>query len=357
MTMSRWKQAVLLGLTITPLAWAAPKLGVDVSKSSDRVEIRFSQPVPFATLTQKWQEKPHRLEITVPKVEWAGKGGTRIDKGVIQKVDIKPAQGGVTVTVMALQSPKMSWVSSADQKTWTLRMATNELSYSNEPARLPNEAAAAVPAKPVQTVEKPPSKPVATPPSKPVTIHNPTPVPVTPPVTPPATQKGPAEGPEQKPITINLKNKDLPTAIREMARAAGMEADVGPGVEGTVTASFTDTPLARCLTSVLGKQAKLYEFKVVNNRLRVFGDGETGGTTLVTSAPPTTPTTAASGQQVSDYFPIVPEKPVSDLAAAVRKAVAGVDVIQDDRLNVLFVSGDAAEVEKVRNLLQNVLAK
>ena len=264
---------------------------------------------------------------------------------MLQRVDVKQGQGSVTVSVLSLQSPKMNWVSSADRKTWTLRIATNEMAASADPPRLPNAATAVAPAAPksfsdvaVQTS----SKPVAAPP----------PVRVRPPVSPPST----SNGADQKPITLTLQNKDLPTAIREMAKAAGLEADVGPGVEGSVTASFTDTPLARALTSVLGKQAKLYEFKIVNNRLRVFADSDSAGTTLVTSAP-TQAGTPRNVNLVSDYFPIVADKPVSELAQAVRRAVTDVEVIQDDRLNVLFVRGDAADIEKVRNLLQKVLAK
>ncbi|MBT9583319.1 hypothetical protein IV102_08210 [bacterium] len=341
--MSTWKHTLALGLAISPWSWADPKLSVDLKKGSDKVEIRFSQSAPFETVTQKWRENPHRLEITVPKVEWSGKASSNIDKGVLQRVEMKQGQGSVTVTVLSLQNPKMSWVSSADRKTWTLRIATTEMAASAEPPRLPNAAAvSAAPKSFADLAVQTSGKPVSAPP----------PVRVRPPATPPST----SNGVEQKLITLNLQNRDLPTAIREMARAAGLEADIGPGVEGSVTASFTDTPLARALTSVLGKQARLYEFKIVNHRLRVFADADSAGTTLVTSAP-TQAGTPRSVNLVSDYFPIVADKPVSELAQAVRRAVTDVEVIQDDRLNVLFVRGDAADIEKVRNLLQKVLAK
>ena len=60
---------------------------------------------------------------------------------------------------------------------------------------------------------------------------------------------------------------------------------------------------------------------------------------------------------VSDYFPLKADKSVREMAGAVQRLVSDVEVIQDDRLNVLFVRGDAADLEKVRNLLQNALAK
>jgi hypothetical protein len=343
--MSTWKLSLGVALALSPWAWADPKLAMNVVKSSDKVEIRLSQSAPFANVTQKWRENPHRLDITIPRVEWSGKGSTTIDKGILQRVEVKPGEGSVTVSLFALQSPKMSWVSSADKKTWTLRVATSEMASSTEPPRLPDGSAVhatATASKPLGGLAVQPSRP------NPVRVR---------PATTPPPSKPASSGAEQKLISVNIQNKDLPTAIREMARAAGMEADIGPGVEGSVTASFTDTPLARALTSVLGKQAKLYEFKIVDNRLRVFADADAAGTTLVPTGPNTPQQPPKNINVISDYFPILPEKPVGELAQAVRRAVGDVEVIQDDRLNVLFVRGDAADVEKVRNLLQKVLAK
>lgn len=351
--MSRSHTGLLFAIALTGWVWADPKLGVDVHKASDRVELRLSQDRPFENVTQKWRENPHRLEITIPKVEWQGKAVSNIDKGVLQKVEVKPGAGTVTVTLFALQNPKMSWVSSPDKKNWTLRISAGELASGNEPPKLPviSKAPAASPgfaslpaAKPAQTPSRPAERPQANNP------NNARPVPPTP----------PRSTVDQRTISVSFINKDLPAAIREMAQAAGLEADIGPGVKGSVTATFKDTPLSQALTNVLGKQQDLYEMKIEGNRVRVFGDNSGAGATLVpTVTPPPSETVGGtrSLNLVSDYFPLMADKSASQLVSAIRRAVADVEVIHDDRLNVLFVRGEAGDLEKVRNLLQNVLAK
>ncbi|MBN9416230.1 MAG: hypothetical protein J0I12_12380 [Candidatus Eremiobacteraeota bacterium] len=358
--MSRNHAGFLFAIALNGLAWADPKLGVDVHKTSDRVEVKLSQDKPFENVTQKWRENPHRLEITVPKVEWQGKAVSNIDKGVLQKIEVKPGSGVVVVTVYALQSPKMSWVSSADKKNWTLRISAGEMAAGNEPPKLPAGGA-------VQGFASlPPVKPVATPsrpaprPTPPPVAHND--VPARPAQPTPPTPAPARNNVDQRIITISFVNKDLPVAIREMARAAGLEAEVGPEVKGKVTDTFTDVPLSQAITRVLGKQQDLYEMKIEGNRLRVFGDNSGAGATLVPTVPVPPPvSTDNTGTRtlklVSDYFPLMPDKSAKDLVAAIRRAVADVEVIQDDRLNVLFVRGEAGDLEKVRNLLQNVLAK
>ena len=360
--MSRLKSGLLLSIALCPMAWADPKLGVDVHKSSDRVELRLTQDRPFENVSQKWRENPHRLEITIPKVEWQGKAVSNIDRGVLQKVEVKPGSGLVTVSIYALQNPKMSWVGSADKKSWTLRIFADEMASNNDAPKLPG-AVAPVASKPVATPARPPVRPVGATPSRPVSANPSRPVssvPVRPPVNNvPTPTPGPVRNnADQRTISVAFVNKDLPAAIREMAQAAGLEADVGPGVKGTVTATFKDKPLSQVISNVLGKQQDLYEFKIEGNRLRVFGDNTGAGATLVpTVAPPTVIEPPKSGKPVSDYFPLKADKPVKEMVAAIRRVVPEVEVIQDDRLNVLFVRGDASDLEKVRNLLQNVLAK
>jgi len=359
--LSRLQSGLLFSIALCPLAWAEPKLGVDVHKSSDRVELRLTQERPFENVSQKWRENPHRLEITIPKVEWQGKAVSNIDRGVLQKVEVKPGAGLVTVSVYSLQNPKMSWVGSADKKSWTLRIFADEMASNNEPPKLPG---AVVAAKPVATPVRPPARPVGATPSRPVGTTPSRPVssvPVRPPVNdiPPPAPNPARNNTDQRIISVAFINKDLPAAIREMAQAAGLEADVGPGVKGSVTATFKDAPLSQVISNVLGKQQDLYEFKIEGNRLRVFGDSTGAGATLMPTVtpPPTSDSLPKSGKLVSDYFPLKPDKPAKDLVAAIRRAVSDVEVIQDDRLNVLFVRGEAEDLEKVRNLLQNVLAK
>ncbi len=349
--MNRLTAGLLFTLALNPLAWADPKLGVDVHKSSDRVELRLTQDKPFENVTQKWRENPHRLEITVPKVEWQGKAVSNIDRGVLQKVEVKPGGGSVTVTLFALQSPKMSWVGSADKKSWTLRIFSNEMASGNEPPRLPGASPASSasafsalpPVKSNGTLPRPNLRPVATR------------VPQVPPT--------PRNSVDQRIISVSFQNKDLPSAIREMAQAAGLEAQIGPEVKGRpVTATFKDVPLSQALTRVLGSQQDLFEARFEGNLVRVFGDSSGSGATLVPGpAPVPQPNLTDSGthpvNMVSDYFPIKPDKSVRELASSIQRLVSDVEIIQDDRLNVLFVRGEAGDLEKVRNLLQNALAK
>lgn len=352
--MNRLTAGLFLALAFNPLAWADPKLGVDVHKSSDRVELRLTQERPFENVTQKWRENPHRLEITVPKVEWQGKAVSNIDRGVLQKVEVKPASGSVTVTLYALQSPKMSWVGSSDKKSWTLRISSNEMASNSEPPRLPGASA---PASTAATAFSalPPVKSNTTP-ARP----NPKPVANNLPPTPP-TPTPPRNNVDQRTISVSFTNKDLPSAIREMAQAAGLQAQVGPEVKGKpVTETFKDMPLSQALTRILGRQDELFEVKFEGNVVRVFGDGNGGGATLIPTVNPrpNVPENATRTVNiVSDYFPLKADKSVREMAGAVQRLVSDVEVIQDDRLNALFVRGDAADLEKVRNLLQNALAK
>ncbi|MBS2040514.1 hypothetical protein JST97_36345 [bacterium] len=353
--MNRLTAGLLFSLALSPLAWADPKLGVDVHKSSERVELRLTQDRPFESVSQKWRENPHRLEITVPKVEWQGKAVSNIDRGVLQKVEVKPGTGSVTVTLFALQNPKMSWISSADKKTWTLRISSNEMASSSEPPRLPG--ASGTPASTATAFSAlPPVRSNPTPPRP-----NPRPVatnsnPTVPPTPPPARNNV-----DQRTISVSFNNKELASAIREMAQAAGLEAQIGPEVKGKpVTETFKDVPLSQALTRVLGRQSELFEVKFEGNRVRVFGDNSGGGATLMptTNTQPSVPETASRPANiVSDYFPLKSDKSVREMAGAVQRLVSEVEVIQDERLNVLFVRGDAADLEKVRNLLQNALAK
>ena len=349
--MNRLTAGLLFSLALNPLAWADPKLGVDVHKSSDRVELRLTQDKPFENVTQKWRENPHRLEITVPKVEWHGKAVSNIDRGVLQKVEVKPGSGTVTVTLFALQNPKMSWISSPDKKSWTLRISSNEMAAGNEPPKLPG-AVAASPASAFSALS--PVKSTGTP-ARP----NVRPVANRVPQVPPPTRNTA----DQRIISVSFNNKDLPSAIREMAQAAGLEVQIGPEVKGQpVTATFKDVPLSQALTRVLGSQKDLFEARFEGNVVRVFGDNSGSGATLMPGpAPGPQPNVTDSGthplNMVSDYFPIKPDQSVRALASTIQRLVTDVEVIQDDRLNVLFVRGEAGDLEKVRNLLQNALAK
>ena len=335
----------LAGTLSLPL-WAAPKLAVEVQRKGDRVEVVLTSPTPLAapTIQQRWKEGPHRFEVVVPKTEVA-RLSKAIDRGVLQKIETDSSGDSALLRVIASGDPKMSWSASADRKVWTLSISTVDIASGKVPA-LPGGSLASAP-----VVSKPPARP--TPP--PVSVRPPAPraaenVATAPPQ--PQPQPQPQAQPQrldQRPITVSLQNKDLAVAIQEMARAAGLEAEVGPGVEGPVSVSFREVPLGLALTNLLGKQTKLIEYRIEGNKLKVFTDDQ-GGATL-----PAAP--IRSGPTVSDYFPIVNEKKVAEVAQLVKRTVTQVDVHSDELLNVLFVEGAAADLAKVRELLQNVVVK
>lgn len=331
----------LTGAMSLPL-WAAPKLAVEVQRKGDRVEVVLTSPTPLAApaIQQRWKEGPHRFEVVVPKTEVA-RLSKSIDRGVLQKIETDSSGDSALLRVVASGDPKMSWSASADRKVWTLSISTVDIAAGKVPA-LPGGSLASAP-----VVSKPPARP--SPP--PVSVRPPAPrapenVATAPPQPQPQAQP---QRLDQRPITVSLQNKDLAVAIQEMARAAGLEAEVGPGVEGPVSVSFREVPLGLALTNLLGKQTKLIEYRIESNKLKVFTDDQ-GGATI-----PVAPT--RSGPTVSDYFPIVNEKKVAEVAQLVKRTVTQVDVHSDELLNVLFVEGAAGDLAKVRELLQNVVVK
>lgn len=331
----------LTGAMSLPL-WAAPKLAVEVQRKGDRVEVVLTSPTPLAApaIQQRWKEGPHRFEVVVPKTEVA-RLSKSIDRGVLQKIETDSSGDSALLRVVASGDPKMSWSASADRKVWTLSISTVDIAAGKVPA-LPGGSLASAP-----VVSKPPARP--SPP--PVSVRPPAPrapenVATAPPQPQPQAQP---QRLDQRPITVSLQNKDLAVAIQEMARAAGLEAEVGPGVEGPVSVSFREVPLGLALTNLLGKQTKLIEYRIEGNKLKVFTDDQ-GGATI-----PVAPT--RSGPTVSDYFPIVNEKKVAEVAQLVKRTVTQVDVHSDELLNVLFVEGAAGDLAKVRELLQNVVVK
>lgn len=336
--------------------WADPRLLVDVTSQAQRVDVRLTHSAPLEGVSQRWMENPRRLEITIPKAEWSGKGTVPVDRGVIQKVQVQQVPGAVKVQVLTLGSPKMSWAGSADRKVWTLRISPTDMVSAGQLPGLPAENSAQS-AK--TSVARPVAAPSGKPPAGPSQVATKAPESVKPPeavkppesVKPPEAAKPPVARPEQKLISVKFQEQDLASALKSMAQAAGMQVEIGPGVEGKVTMAFTDTPLSKVLTSVLGRQENLYEYRIEGNRIRVFGDGGQAGSTLVV------PVSPERGAYVSDYLSLQADKPVREVLDAVRKIAGGVELIPDERLNVLFVRGEEADLEKVRNLLRGVLVK
>ena len=412
--MHRLSCSLLVALGCSLPLWAEP-LEVNVDKGGEQIRVRLTQSGPFSGIVQRWKTNPDRFEVVVPKAELQGKT-VAIDRGILQRIETKNAGESVLIQIYSMSQPKMTWSGSAESKTWTLHISSSVQASAGDIPRLPSAGPAAKPAvasRPRPAAPKP-EPPMATKPEPPVTAKPEPPVaakpepakppvkpePAKPPVKPeptkpsvkpdpvkpepakptpakaepvanrpkpseptakpepvavkPLTPQPPAaERPDQRLISIHFQNKDLPAALRDMAKAAGLEADIGPKVSGKVTASFTATPLSKAVSTVLGKQEALYEYKIVNNRLVVTGDGGEAGATLTASPP----TPARSVQMTSDYFTLKPDQSVGSVVDAVRKVAVGAEVYPDMRLNVLYVRGDAADLEKVRNLLKDMLVR
>lgn len=254
----------------------------------------------------------------------------------------------VSPTQHTIQPPPTTLPPAAPVTVTAVPAAARPTPASTAPVTVVPSPAAPVPVTP-SPVARPAATPVVTRPPLPATV-SPTPqtvsaAPVTPPVVPPAPAR-----PDAVPVTLSLKNRPAAEALADMARAAGLVPDIGPGLEGNVTVDLQAAPLSQAVTRVLGKQSRLYEYSVQNGKLRVWSDEADAGVTLVPDAVPAV-------ARLSDYYPIMADKPASDVADSVRRAVSGVEVLPDDRLNVLFVRGSAAELDQVRTLLRNVLAR
>lgn len=348
----------LLGLSLMAPAFAepAPKLDVKVKPFSDRIEIEVRSNAPL-------QYQAKATELKVAKGTVTGAGVIPVDKGLIQKVEVVPLKtGGAEIKVFTISTPRSSVRLSGDKKVLTYTISVNDLASAGGgaaqlfgPKPAPPPAAAKSP--PPVTVKSPPPVTAATPPPvaansppqlrrDPLPVATPAPTPEAPPAPTPRPQ--PAATPAtvaaaQRPISLTFSGGDLPSALQALAQAAGLQADVAPGVQGYVTASFTEIPLNQAVTTMLGQQSNLYEYSISDTTLKVWGDG--------------TPITAKSGRVAREYFPLKSTAKVADVLASLKRAVPELNYSVDERLNQILAEGDPSDLDRARKVLKNVSDK
>jgi len=342
----------MLALSLVAPAFAAPKLDVKVKPFSDRIEIEVQSAAPL-----EYQARTNELKVGKGPV--TGTGTIRVDKGLIQKVEIVQSKsGGAEIKVFTISIPKSSVRLSADKKVLTYTLSVNDLASTGGGAASlfgPKPASTPAPAKspPPVTVKTPPPVTAATPP--PVAANSPPqlrrdPLPVatpapTPEATPlPAATPAPAQvAAAQRPISLTFEGGDLPSALTALAQKAGLKADIAPGVQGFVTASFTEIPLNQAVTTMLGQQSNLYEYSITDTTLKVWGDG--------------TPVTAKSGRIAREYFPVKGTTKAADVVLGLKRAVPELTYSVDERLNQILAEGDPTDLERARKVLKSVSDK
>ena len=120
--------------------------------------------------------------------------------------------------------------------------------------------------------------PVATPAAAVTPVSEATPVAQGTPAVAPVLEVRFAEGK----VSVTALEAELGAALKKIAEAAGIEIEVGPGVEGTVTTAFTDEPLEKAIERVLevaGAKnfAAQYDMEQATARLRKVVVLERGG--------------------------------------------------------------------------------
>ncbi len=344
----------LLGLSLVAPAFAepAPKLDVKVKPLSDRVEIEVHSTAPL-------QYQARTNELSVSKGSVTGAGTVRIDKGLIQKVEVVAGKtGGAEIKVFSISNPKSSVRLSPDKKTLIYTVSVNDLAGSGGGAAQlfgPKPAATPLPAKsPAPVVVKSPP-PVATtsppqlrrdplPAATPAPTPAPTPAATPEPTPPPRPAATPAQvAVAQRPVSLTIAGGELSAALVSLAQAAGLKAEIAPGVQGFVNASFTEIPLNQAVTTMLGQQKNLYEYSITDTTLKVWGEG--------------TPITARSGRIVREYFPVKDPAKAADVMLTLKRAVPELTYSVNERLNQVMAEGDPSDLERARKFVKSVSDK
>lgn len=348
----------LLGLSLVAPVFAepAPKVDVKVKPLSDRVEIEVHSTAPL-------QYQARANELSVSKGTVTGAGTVRIDKGLIQKVEVVAGKsGGAEIKVFSISNPKSSVRLSTDKKTLTYIVSVNDLATAGGGAAQlfgPKPAATPLPAKspPPVTVKSPPPVTVKTPP--PVATNSPAqlrkdPLPAATPAPTPEATPEPTPPPRaaatpavvavaQRPISLTIAGDELPAALQALAQAAGLKAEIAPGVQGSVSASFTEIPLNQAVTTMLGQQKNLYEYSITDTTLKVWGEG--------------TPITARTGRIVREYFPVKDPAKAADVVLTLKRAVPELNYSVNERLNQVMAEGDPTDLERARKFVKSVSDK
>lgn len=352
---------------------------VDVSlrKLGDKIEITVEGNSALSEPTWKWTGSPKRLRLSFKNTKLAYKAARMpLDVGVLQWVETIEDGGNLYIDLAASSAPKNSADINNSKTTLHWTISCNEMSSSEALPKLSQGVESA----PKTAAAKPPkiqpqSKPAvaktpatvahATPSPQPKSTPEPasTPKTVTPPVatnppvnnTPPPVKTSTANPSSAKPadkIMTFTANGSLKQVLETLAQNAGLKAEIDPAVDGTVTQGYKDMPLNRIVSSILGQQPVLYEYKLTDTTLTVSAPaGGTGGVSVVTPQ-----NTGGNRILKSEYFPIRDKRAV-DLMEVVRKAVPGPSYTLDERLNQILVEGEPAEIERVRKLLQAVGSK
>ena len=357
--------AALLSQSVFPV-WGAngdPDVNVSVrSLGGDKVELKVSSTAPLKKLSVRWLQNPRRIRLTLSGAHLTGKSGKfAIDKGILQYAEAQGSSEAVTLDLATISNPRSKIALDGDQRTLTWTASVIDIAKGDELPALPsggvasasndgkaNSKPAAKPPTPKPPAAKAPQSTTRKPANPGITrvpVVNETPTPRPPAENPPASGSAPAaDKPGDRLVSLSA-NGDLRQALENLAKAAGLQAEIDPGVQGTVAISFTDYPLNRAVSTVLGRQATLFEYKITDKVLKVTAPEGSGGTTVVPvdPAPPGRP-------GVSDYFPIK-DKKASDMVEVLRKAFPGLSMTVDERLNQILAEGSASEIERLRKLL------
>ncbi len=364
-------------------AQSASSQVVDVSlrKLGDKIEITVEGSAALNEPNWKWTGSPKRLRLSFKNTKLAYKAARMpLDVGVLQWIETIEDGGNLYIDLAASSAPKNSADINNSKTTLHWTISCNEMSSSEALPKLSQgvesapKAAASKPPK-IQpqikpTVAKTPATVASAKPSpQPKSTPEPasTPKAAAPPVVPPVATKPPvnntpapvktpaANPPSAKPadkIMTFTANGSLKQVLETLAQNAGLKAEIDPAVDGSVTQGYKDMPLNRIVSSILGQQPVLYEYKLTDTTLTVSApSGGTGGVSVVTPQ-------SGVGNRIlkSEYFPIRDKRAV-DLMEVVRKAVPGPSYTLDERLNQILVEGEPAEIERVRKLLQAVGSK
>ncbi len=361
-----------------PTQSAVKVVDVSLRKLGDKVEITVEGTSALNDPTWVWTGNPKRLRLSLKGTKLSYKAARMpLDVGVLQWVETSEDAGTLRIDLAASSAPKNSADINAAKTVLHWTISCNEMSNSEALPKLSQSSGSVADSTPKSTpsikpvvpkktavpkpvVEKKPATsnvppvvaqtPAKPPAASPVTPTKP--VAVKPPDVVPVSANTPPQKPDPRPadkVMTFKANGSLKEVLESLAREAGLKAEIGPGVEGTVSQGYKDMPLNRIVSSILGQQPVLFDYKLT-------------GTTLTVTAP--TGSGGVSMQKVensnrilkSEYFPIHDKRAV-DLMEVVRKAVPGPSYTLEERLNQILVEGEPAEIERVRKLLQAVGSK
>ncbi|MBI3925576.1 MAG: hypothetical protein HY319_08555 [Armatimonadetes bacterium] len=389
--------AMLLGLLLmAPAASAQSSAAVDVQNRGDDLIVTVTGAKSLGKPSLKTTAEFLELILKPAVLKPGGARNVAVDRGLIRKVEVRqPSADTVSVRIYVISKPKNDLQVAAGGKQVKLKLSTMEIASAG-PAAAPKPtrktpaapsgstppatpagrpAATSAAAKPAAASPRtsPGAAPAAAaaprtgPAAAPATVE-PGPAPAEPAASPiqaepaapaasetrpaaPAPGSTPRSAVAQKTVSVTYQGGDLRGALQALAKAAGLQADIHPTVQGAVTASFTEIPLNLAVTDLLGQSAELYLYEITDTQLKVYphqGSSEP----VATSAS----STASSDQVARDYFPLRAQS-AKELADAARKAVPSLTYRVDERLNIIIAEGSPEDLQRLRAILQAVSEK